>query len=271
MHPESVKALDADLYPAPCHHQQEVEDYFDGQALRPLTPAETDSLGELDAFFVAFSNRSGSTLLTELLNQSGLGVPPRAEVFNSDSIIPVCAEHGIESFTDYFLQVTLGWVQRGRVGFKIGPRQLFWLTRAGLLPCFGSVSVVNATRHDRLAQAVSLYIARTTGQWHSDMAGSGVQEIPYDPAAIARALRDICRDQQLIEYYAAIHGAPLTAVAYEELMADPGGRVGRVYDFLQVPAQEMQPVELAAVQMERQRSDRSRQLEEAFRREFALG
>ena len=76
MQPDILSGLNPDLYPCHSHHQEEIADYFGQSMLRQMSAAERKRLAALDLFFIAFTNRCGSTLLAELLNQRGLGIPP---------------------------------------------------------------------------------------------------------------------------------------------------------------------------------------------------
>lgn len=271
MRNEITSRLDGVLYPQESEHQRDIESYFGDALLRPLDDREVQLLAGIDLFFVAFSNRSGSTLLCELLYQSGLPIPPRAEIFNSESILPVCTEHGIPTFTDYFMQVVEGWHRGGSVGFKIGPRQLFWLSRSGLLNHFKHISIVNSLRTDRVAQAVSLYIARHTGQWQSNMEKQcDAAELSYSAEQIVRALRQITDDQSLVEYYAHLHEVARIEVVYEDMLAQPDGEVRRVLDFLALPVPLDLNVDLDAVNIQRQSSSKNAELVQLFRRDFSL-
>lgn len=271
MRDDISSTLDAQLYPTESEHQRDIEQHFGDALSRPLSDKETQLLASLDIFFVAFSNRSGSTLLSEMLFQCEVAVPPKAEVFNSDSVIPVCVEHGIPTFTDYFLQVVGGWHKAGLVGFKIGPRQLFWLTRSGLLRHFNSVKVINSLRRDRVLQAVSLYIARHTGQWQSHMdTRADADAIAYSATEIAGALRQITDDQLLIEYYAQLHGIACLKIVYEDLLADSDHELRRALDFLDVAVPANFSADLNAVTIERQWSAKNDELAQLFRQDFAI-
>jgi len=265
----TLQDLGQDLYPWVSRHQRDIDEHFDGRPLRELAQHERDSLGQIDLFLLAFSNRSGSTLLSGILNQAGLPIPPRAEVFNSDSVIPVCIENSTPSFTDYFLAVTTGWAQGGRVGFKIGPRQMFWLARAGLLSHFRSLRIVNSRRRDRVAQAVSFHIAARTGRWHSDMEGTApVGDVPYVAAEILERLQTIHIDQYLVSYFADVHGVSLVEVFYEDLVDAPDRELARVLDFIGITAADVAAVDLAALGIRRQGTDLNGDFAAQFRADF---
>lgn len=267
---EVLSAIEKDLYPFDSHHQQEITGYFGESLCRELTADEIALLGQLDIFLVVFTNRCGSTFLTEIMHQAGLPVPPRSEVFNSDSLIPVCEEHDIGSLTDYFVQVVSGWGKGGRVGFKIGARQLFWFTRLGLLSHFNSVRIINSRRRDRVGQAVSLYIARQTGQWHSRMQKvDAPQEIPYSREGVLSCLRSIHEDQQLFEYYVDIHTVPAINVDYEETLSQPDRELSRIADFLGYTLDADTRVDTGAIGISRQSDEENRRLIAQFKREFS--
>ena len=268
---DTLQSLPTALYPAMCEHQGEIEAYFGDACYRPLTAVEVKKLEALSLVVVAFTNRSGSTLLTSLLNQAGVGVPPRAEVFNSDSVTLVAKAHDIPSFTDYFLDVTLGWARDDVVAFKLGPRQLFWLTKVGLLSAMADVRLVNVVREDVIAQAVSLYLARVTGQWHSDMnAAVEASTIPYSHTGILDALQTISVDQYLIRYYSDLHGLHSRTVSYESLVQSPETTTRDVLHSLEIEVSPSNIIDVAAVAVRQQATDHNRQLVEKFRTEFML-
>ena len=80
-------------------------------------------------------------------------------------------------------------VRIGQVGFKISIGQLFDLTRTGLLKHFKSMKLLHSVRRDRLAQAVSHYIAKASGQWSTTEASAPDQTVPYSAEDILRFLR----------------------------------------------------------------------------------
>jgi len=262
--------LDKQLYPYQSEHQSDIESYFGNNTYRALSLQEKERLSVIDLFFVAFTNRCGSTLLTEVLYQASFKIPPRSEVFNSDSIKHTCAEYGIGSFTDYFMQLIEGWGEQDVLGFKIGPRQLFWLMRAGLLEHCRSVRIINAVRDDRVAQSISLFIAQHSGQWHSEMApqNTEVEKLSYSRGAILNCLHHITLEQQKVEYFALIHQLPLLKVSYENILSDVDQQVLRISKFLEVTRKDILPISLDEVPIKQQRDEDSEAMLERFRQEF---
>mgnify|MGYP001819281012 CR=1 FL=1 len=267
-----LRNLDPSVYPVQSDHQQVIEEHFGDAALRELSAGEKAELGQVDLFFVGFANRSGSTLLTELMYQIGMPVPPRSEAFNGEEIVPVSQEHGIGTFTDYFLKLVLGWEKHGQAGFKIGARQLFWLTSTGLLSNFRSVRLVNPTRRDIVAQAVSLYIARQTKVWHTKMGSEdATRAVEYSRDEMVGALRSVSLAQNWLDYYVSLHSVPCLRVVYEDLIERPGDELDRVIAFLGYTQADASRADLATVNIRQQRGELNERLRAEFLQDFYLG
>lgn len=271
MQHEVLGSLNKMLYPSESAHREEIEACFGGNLLRPLTPEEERELASTDLFFVVFSNRSGSTYLTELLHLMEAGIHPRAEQMNGASVRRRFEDAAVATFTDYFLAVLREQRKDGRVGLKISPAQLFWVTQLGLLQPFRSVRLINSLRRDRVAQAASHAKARATGQWHSLMpARRPDQQVEYSREEMLRCLRGISRSQELLSYYSSIHQPPLLDIVYEHVLEDPRAAMTSMAEFLQIPGFRADSVSLDAVGIQPQRNQDNERLCEAFRREFAF-
>ena len=269
MQTDHLSELNRQLYPYNSDHQETVEKFFGDALLRPLTAAEREHLGACNLFLVGFSNRSGSTLLTELMHQVGMPVPPRAEVFNGEEVTLVSERDGYATFTDFFLSLVNNWLSDGQAGFKIGARQLFWLTRTGLLSHFNSVRLINPRRRDRLSQAVSLYIARQTGVWTEEKAAAQApRAVEYSREGLVQALQTIGVTHYLFDYYCDLHCPPRLEVEYERLLQDPQREMSRVAAFLGYERAEPGRADLDAVHIRQQRDDLNVRLGERFRAEF---
>ena len=273
MQTDHLGELNRQLYPYNSAHQEAIEDFFGDALLRPLSAAEREHLASCKLFLVGFSNRSGSTLLTELMHQVGMPVPPRAEVFNGEEVTLVSQRDSYATFTDFFLSLVNNWLSDGQAGFKIGARQLFWLTRTGLLEHFHSVRLITPRRSDRLSQAVSLYIARQTGIWtevKSD-APQPSREVGYSREGLVQALQTIAVTHYLFDYYCDLHCPPRLEVEYESLLQDPQHEMSRVAGFLGYQGAESARADLDAVQIRQQRNELNARLGERFRTEFQWG
>ncbi len=264
-----LSSIELGLYPSLSTHQKEIEQYFGSSVLTDLSPVEEAYLNNLKIFFVVFTNRCGSTFLTEIMHQVGFGIPPKAEVFNSDLLIPCCREFDLPSFTHYFMRLVRGWSKNNSVGFKIGAQQLFWLTKTGLLSHCKSIRLINSKRQDRVSQAISLYIARKTGQWHSEMErNNNVEPISYCRNEILQCLHSINHGQQLINYYADIHNSPRIKVNYENTLSDPEREIRRLANFLDTPELSGVSVDLEAINIRQQRNEDNIRLLKLFQQDF---
>ncbi len=215
-------------------------------------------------------------MLTELLHQTGLPVPARAELLNGDEVALASADQNIPTFSDYFLKLIEDWAKNGQAGFKIGARQLFWLTRTGILANLRSVRVINTVRRNKVAQAVSFCIARETKVWHTAMAEesrsstSDSESIEYSRDDLLSALQSLTMSQSLFDYYLSLHALPAIQVEYEQVLERPRDEVERIITFLNYPDADPSLVDIERVGIRQQRSAVNDRLIARFRREFNL-
>jgi trehalose 2-sulfotransferase len=258
------------LYPSASDHQRDIEKYFGPQLLRELNSQEKELFKSTDIFFVLFTNRSGSNYLCELLGQRGLGIK-RAEPFNRGVVINQSGKRGFNSYVDYFSDRVANHVRNGNVGFKISAEQLFWLTSIDLLSRFRSVRILTIRRQDILAQAVSHYLARETGKWHSQQEGDKpVEDVPYNSQEIMQSLWNITRGHQLAKYYQAVHGVPALDTYYEDLLAQPDRITQDIASFLGADEASLGELKPGRVSIKKQRSKINQQMREKFETEYAL-
>lgn len=258
------------FYPAHSEHSLQIEEYFGSDLIRELTEQEKLTLGQMDIYFVVFTNRSGSNYLIELMRMMAAGMHPRAELFNSPKIISTAEKEGYSTFTDYFLAMVTANVQSGRVGFKISIQQLFWLTKLGLPEVFRSVRVINCLRQDMLGQAVSHYKAKATGQWHSEMPAAEQGPVSYSRDKLLRSLLGISNARALVDYYCALHGVARMDLLYENLLQSPLTQLERIALFLQMDKFDSQKIVLSAVGIKQQRNEENECLRRDFAAEFSL-
>ena len=266
-----LQSLGQGLYPTQSVHSKEIEAHFGSSLVRDLTDAELELLGKAHIYLVVFTNRCGSNYLVELLHLMHAGIRRRGEVFNAQRVIAETQRHGHATFVDYLLALVREHAQDGRVGYKISIHQLFWLTRLGLLEPFASVKLVNSKREDLLAQAVSHHKARSTGQWHSEMAAKNAAPVEYSRDKLLRSLFNIASARGLLDYYCAMHQLPRIDVTYEELVSDPMAQLQRLADFLAISTFAPETIDLSDVEIKQQRDEFNDRLRETFSREFAIG
>ena len=233
---EFLQKLNIDQYPFDPHYALGLRALFGDKFQRELTPEEITELGSVTFCPLLFGNRSGSNLLSDSLFRAGLGFPEHGEPLNVPSVERISNRHNLKTFTDYFLFLTRQWRKHDVVGFKISIGQLFDLTRTGLLSHFASTKLLHSVRRDRVAQAVSHYIAKASGNWSSKSGDSNQEVIPYSAEDILRFLRRGARLQADYDLYQTIHGFDGMEIWYEDLIRHPQDQVSAVAEFLGSPA-----------------------------------
>ncbi len=214
-------------------YRKHLDEIFSGQPLRPLSESEGAALSGLRGFAVLYSNRSGSTLLTEKLYQAGVATPPQTEVWEPREVARTVAGKPGVTFTDYYLSTVLGWGEGGHCGFKFSAEQLEYLIDAGYLQAFADFRAVVISREDRIAQAVSLYFARVTDAWTSHLENEGARgDVPYDADAITAALDSVIAMEAANERFLALRGVPAFRVSHEGLSSTSDTTIRAVCQFL---------------------------------------
>ena len=131
---------------------------------------------------IAFSPRSGSTLLCNDLARAGLGRP--TEIFQeprygedsaaaSQYILDLIAETPGDTFS-----FKVSWSQAWELGRRLGESEAE--QRVLSLPeIFGKMSYIHLDREDKVAQAISWWRAARTGQWHT-LPGQSVEDVSQE-------------------------------------------------------------------------------------------
>lgn len=96
------------------------------------------------------------------------------------------------------------------------------------------------TRRDKLRQAISYYIAESTGIFHADQQG-WAQDFDIDapqlsPARVLRHLADILEEERSWTDFFRRSGKPFLHVEYEDLVSDYTETCSRIIGFLGVEA-----------------------------------
>lgn len=278
----ALDELTPGLYPDRSIHSEEIErnmPIWDEAGLRHFS-IMIDNL--IQVVFVCFVNRSGSNYLLDLLEQLDLGAKPTDEAFNYDQVIARCRQNDVTSFSSYLAKIAIANTKNGVCFLKIGGEQLFWLTKHG----FVSRMMESATppkfmfmsRRDKVAQAVSLFIAESTGQFSEakiDVVplASGEPEVEYDSGKILNRLRYILHQEHLFSLFSALHEVELLSLTYEDLLSNPERTLRGVLTYANAPRDTLARVPLieqSGKSLKRQRGKLNRALIEQFRREFGV-
>jgi len=202
-------------------------------------------------FYVVCSTpRSGSTLLTRALWRCGrMGAPH--EYFNLQTVLFRMQMRfqcdSIYKYTDEVMRLRTG--PNGVFAVKLHQEHWHTFWYCGRFILFKGLKYIRIRRRDRLAQAVSLTIARQTGQWTHDVPAKA--EAKYDFHMLRRALYDLdIQERGWDAMFAERKVKPLDLV-YEDFRNDLDGCVAEVCRFVGVdPDAPAEP--LAIPELERQ-------------------
>lgn len=209
------------------------------QSALPINIDDIDwaGLGIKNKYYVLFTGRSGSTLLTKLLNNTGLCGNPD-EFFSEGYIKYTKHDAPGEGFRDYFEYTAKKHKKNGYFGFEIDAQRFFWLNQLirldqAMRPEL-RIPIVWLTRQDLIAQAYSFAMAKKTGLWHLHANGRTSQtEIinnidSIDDDLIWKELLLVLRWEQKIESMFAEVGCYPLRVTYEQLVSDQSVTLARI-------------------------------------------
>ena len=201
------------------------------------------------SYAICATPRSGSTLLCDLLGESGVAGRP-ASYFRRQSIAHWAQRLGVPSHETAdgreFNEAYVAAVKReGRAGTGLFGVRLMWETVEELsqrldtlypgLPndaarfsaAFGPMIYVHLSRQDKVAQAVSLQKAIQTGLWHVAADGSDRERtMPpaapvFDAGRIAGQIAELTAHDDAWTGWFERHQIEPVLVNYETLSADP--------------------------------------------------
>lgn len=192
-------------------------------------------VGKPKVYIIASSGRSGSHLLGNLLFQTGqLGSPleylhPKHKLrWQKDLNQPdmrgtlECLMARRSSASGWF-GIKAHWGQFSQA-----------ITQEPLLPWLDVQRYIRLSRTDRVAQAVSMEIARQTGAWISWQ--DRKQEPVYDRDAIASSIQSLTQEDEAWDAHFAQVGATPIRVTYENLTHNPHATVASICQDLGVLA-----------------------------------
>jgi LPS sulfotransferase NodH len=219
------------LYPMGSHHKTEIEAAFQMNS-EEGTARLRSSLSGVQVVFLCFTNRVGSNYLTDLLNMTGYGIRVAEEDFNSSTAAAAAQRHAFKSYDSYLDHIVRATKRNDTCIWKIGPAQLLWMANRGFISDFFPDSkYLLLRRRDKLAQAVSLFAANTTGKYISD--GSTTDDaLKFDKAEIARDLLQCCVGEAHLAYFYALHSIQPYELWYEDMIADPKACVAGISAWL---------------------------------------
>lgn len=180
------------------------------------------------AYVVCATPRSGSSLLCELLCNTGLAGAP-TEFFDRQTYQEFCGAWGVETLDDYLRELLRRKTgPNGVFGFKLHwDQHLDFFSDTDLRRSFPGLRIVSMRREDRLGQAISFSRASQTGQWawHHPAGKAGPV---FDRSEISRFLAKIDTEVRAWEDLFRAGGIAPVRVVYEDLVARPRDEVVRV-------------------------------------------
>ena len=213
-------------------------------------------MARFDSYIICATPRSGSTLMCDLLADTGLAGRP-------DSFF---REQSIGSWADYwhvpkahwtgereFDQAYLHAVHReGTAGGRVFGMRLMWESVGYLMSMldkhhpglpddhsrlqaeFGSIGYVHLSRQDKVAQAISLIKAEQSGLWHRNADGSErerlkpAEDVAFDSERLLNEIAQYESDDAAWNAWFARHGIEPLRITYEALSERPQEMVARV-------------------------------------------
>ena len=204
---------------------------------------------QTDSYIVCATPRSGSTLLCDLLTETGVAGQPHS-YFRREDISWWAEQFGVSTVNwrnehDFDQAYLAAVLRQGTGGTRVFGLRLMWESVANLskrLDSFypnldsdnarfraalGTSVCVHLSRKDKVAQAVSLLRAEQTGLWHVNADGTERERLKADTAPVYSA-RDLSRlvteleehDQRWTRWFHEQDIDPL-GITYERLSAAP--------------------------------------------------
>ncbi len=204
---------------------------------------------QTESYIVGATPRSGSTLLCDLLTETGVAGQPNS-YFRREDISWWAEQFGVSSVDwrnehDFDQAYLVAVLRRGTDGTRVFGLRLMWESVADLSKrldsfypsldsdsarfraAFGTPVYVHLSREDKVAQAVSLLRAEQTGLWHVNADGTERERLKTGEAPVYSA-HDLSRlvtmleehDRCWIRWFHEQDIDPLR-ITYERLSAEP--------------------------------------------------
>ena len=204
-----------------------------------------------DALIICATPRSGTTLLCDLLAETGATGRPNS-FYRAESIGHFAARLGVADGPDFERRYLLAIVAEGRGDTDLFSMRVMWpsvaeiraalsalfpgeTTDAGrIATAFGTPLYLYNVRGDKVAQAISRIKAEQSGLWHRAADGSvreqgGEYRAPqYDRAAIEASIAETTAHETEWRNWFAREGITPIEMTYEELSADPAAAIRRL-------------------------------------------
>jgi trehalose 2-sulfotransferase len=208
-----------------------------------------------DALIVCATPRSGTTLLCDLLAETGVTGTPNS-FYRAESVDHFARQLGIAAGPDFERRYLDAITAEGRGATDLFSMRVMWPSMAtmrdalsALFPAettdagriataFGTPLYLFVERKDKIAQAISRIKAEQSGLWHRAADGSvreqgGEYRAPeYDRAAIAASIAETTAHVANWRNWFDREGIAPMQLTYEQLSADPVATIRKVLSAL---------------------------------------
>lgn len=206
------------------------------------------------ALIICATPRSGTTLLCDLLAESGVTGRPNS-FYRAESVGNFARRLGVADGPDFERRYLAAIVREGRGDTDLFSMRVMWpslpemsaklaslfpgTTEAGrIAAAFGTPLYLFVQREDKLAQAISRSKAEQSGLWHRAADGSvreqgGAYRAPvYDSAALRASIAETAAHETEWRGWFAREGLTPMEMSYEELSADPQAAMAKLLSAL---------------------------------------
>ncbi len=182
-------------------------------------------------YFIATAARTGATYLCSVLNNCGLGTP--GEFLNASN-------KQVTYFKSYIHEMINKHNKTGIFGIKASMYDLLpFIARPHDFFDFSLWQWVYVTRSDIIGQAISLYIAETTGIWRHDDPKTAKAEPEYNREAIIDRMLVLAEDNRRWEIFFNYYGITPLRLSYTQINDDVLACAGQIRKFLDIPQRQM--------------------------------
>jgi LPS sulfotransferase NodH len=193
-------------------------------------------------YCIASTPRSGSTLISRMLLSSQLAGDPKEYL----SPLLIQAWHKINqrniSFSNYIKELENRRTSKnGFFGIKIHGRHLEELSKKTSFKSVISIlenfdKFIFVSRKDKISQAISYHIARSTGIFHHDqehwLEEFDIPQPKFNAVQMLNHLSDILREEKIWEELLNKINKPIYKISYEDLVKDYSTKSKEIFDFL---------------------------------------
>lgn len=202
-------------------------------------------MSSIKTYLIAFIMRSGSTLLSDYLTTNGLGQP--TEYFQYPFGVRnrwLYDQLGVapNDFTGYMRELLAQRASNDIFGAKIAWNQKNALIEKAkqsdpaiqnINDLFPGIQWIYMRRYDKFAQAISVWRAAATSQWHANQLPTGITWPEYNFSQILAFLSLILIEEQLWNHYFECFNIQPHALYYEDLIKDPAGVMIPLINYIQ--------------------------------------